>query len=205
MPVIMKHTSPLWCVWRIEERSDELLSLLGNKDYLCGLSAMRTEKRQQEWLASRTALKEILGQEALIHYRENGAPFLEDKTSALSISHTKGYAAVLLSEQAVAGIDIEYRSDRVLKIRSRFMSTEEEAGIDKFHEVEHLLIHWCAKEALFKMMGQEDVDFVRHLHVLPFPYNETGYFKVRESCTPEGASYILNYLVKPDFILVWSL
>lgn len=204
MSVIMKHTSPLWCVWKIEECPEELSSLLEKKEYLGELSAMRTEKRQLEWLASRTALKELLGQEARICYRDTGAPYLDEMSFALSISHTKGYAAVLLSEESAAGIDIEYRSDRVLKIRSRFMSQEEEAGINKLHETEHLLIHWCAKEALFKIIGQEDVDFARHLHVQPFIFEKTGTFKVYETRTPHHASYTLSYRVEPDFVLVWS-
>ena len=90
------------------------------------------------------------------------------------------------------------------KIRSRFMNSEEEAGIDKEHETEHLLLHWCAKETLFKMIGQEEVDFLHHLHVRPFPYAEEGSFTVYETRTEEGAVYRLDYLVTPDFVLTRS-
>ena len=112
--------------------------------------------------------------------------------------------AVGLLPIAAAGIDIEYRSDRVLKIRSRFMNPEEEASLDREHEAEHLLLHWCAKETLFKMIGREEVDFLKHLHVRAFPYAEEGSFWVQETRTEAGAAYILNYLVAPDFVLTWS-
>ena len=53
------------------------------------------------------------------------------------------------------GIDIEYRSDRVKRIRSRFLAPEEEQNIDTAHEEEHLLVYWCAKEALYKLAGRK--------------------------------------------------
>lgn len=202
----MKSMTPLWGVWKLEENADELLAMLDNPAaYQLSIEKMHTEKRRQEWLGSRTALKEILGREVPISYQTNGAPYVEGLQQSISISHTKGYAAVLVSPHPIAGIDIEYRSDRVLKIRSRFMEKEEEAGLDPAHEVEHLLIHWCAKEALFKLIGQEEVDFVRHLHVAPFTYEESGFFIVKETRTAQSCSYRMGYRVESDYVLVWSI
>lgn len=205
MPLWMRQEAPLWGVWKIEESADDLLSALEFKaDYLPSLSALHTEKRRQEWLASRVLLKELLGREVRIAYHSNGAPYLPDVSLHISISHTKDYAAVLLQSQPSAGIDIEYRSPRVLKIRSRFMNEQEEAGIDYAHEIEYSLIHWCAKEALFKMIAQEGVDFCRHLHIEPFIYAESGNLTACETRTDGGATYTLHYQVAPDFVLVLS-
>lgn len=205
MPLLFQHIAPLRGVWEIEESSGTLFSLLKNgEEYLPQLENIRTEHRRQEWLASRVLLQELLGYPACIAYRADGAPYLPDSPFYISISHTKGYAAVLVQEHPAAGIDIEYRSGRVQKIRSRFMAQEEEESIDKEHETEHLLLHWCAKETLFKMIGQEEVDFRRHLHVCPFPYTAEGRFKVYETRTAEGAVYALDYLVTSEFALVWS-
>lgn len=85
------------------------------------------------------------------------------------------------------------------------MNQEEEEAIDLNHEIEHLLIYWCAKETLFKMIGQEDVDFCRHLHVKPFLYAESGTFVVQETRTQENAFFKLGYSVTPGFVLTWSL
>lgn len=205
MPLLFQHTAPLRGVWKIEESSGALFSLLKNgEEYLPQLENIRTEHRRQEWMASRVLLQELLGYPVRIAYHADGAPYLPDSPLSISISHTKGYAAVLVQEHPAAGIDIEYRSDRVQKIRNRFMSQEEEEGIDKEHETEHLLLHWCAKETLFKMIGQEEVDFRRHLHVCPFPYTEEGSFNVYETRTEQGTAYTLDYLVTPDFALTWS-
>lgn len=148
------------------------------------------------------AFKELLGEEVRVDYHSTGAPFLACVPLYISISHTKDYVAVILDKRPT-GIDIEYRSDRILKIRSRFMNPEEEAGIDLEHEVEHLLIHWCAKETLFKIIGQEGVDFQKHLHVNPFPYLSSGTFKGRETRTEACREYELAYQVTPDYVLTW--
>lgn len=206
MPVLFKYTEPLLGVWKIEESSEELLSMLEqSSEYLPFLQQIKTEKRRQEWLASRVLLKELAGEELLIAYHDDGAPYLPDSSLSLSISHTNGYAAVLLQEQGAAGIDIEYRSDRVLKIRSRFMSPEENASVGPDYETEHLLVHWCAKEALFKMIRQQDVDFIEHLHVEPFVYTGSGELWAFETRTPERKSYVLSYKVFPEFVLVYSI
>lgn len=201
----MQQDTPLWGVWKIEESADDLLSALERKeDYLPFLETLHTEKRRQEWLASRVLLKELLGKEAHIAYYPNGAPYLLDVPLHISISHTKEYAAVLLQNHPFAGIDIEYRSPRVLKIRRRFMNEKEEKWVDPAHEIEYTLIYWCAKEALFKMIGQKDVDFCRHLHVEPFSYSEVGNLTAYETRTAERATYTLHYQVTQDFVLVFS-
>ena len=181
MPVLFKYTEPLLGVWKIEESSEELLSMLEqSSEYLPFLQQIKTEKRRQEWLASRVLLKELAGEELLIAYHDDGAPYLPDSSLSLSISHTNGYAAVLLQEQGAVGIDIEYRSDRVLKIRSRFMSPEENASVGPDYETEHL-------------------------HVEPFVYADSGQIKAVETRTEDALSYTLRYEVRPDFILVYSV
>ena len=206
MPLLFKHTRPLFGVWKIEETSDELLSMLAlRSEYLPFLQHIKTEKRRQEWLASRVLLKELSGSELLIAYHEDGAPYLLDSAYHLSISHTNGYAAVLLQEQPAAGIDIEYYSTRILKIRSRFMSPEEDASVDPDNAVKHLLVYWCAKEALFKMIRQQDVDFIEHLHIEPFTTEQQGAFLAHEYRTEQQRNFRIHYLIHPEFVMTWQI
>jgi phosphopantetheinyl transferase len=205
MPLFLRDTEPLRGVWRIEESAAELLSMLSRRDCL-HLPPSRVERRRQEWLAVRVLLKELLGgEEAMIAYRADGAPYLPGMGLHISISHTKGFAAVALSGQSPAGIDIECPGGRIQRVRSRFMSAEEEEMIDANHEEEHLLVCWCAKETLFKLIGQRGVDFRKHLHILPFDYGESGRITARESCTPRAATYRLGYMVNRYFAMSWSL
>ena len=50
----------------------------------------------------------MLGRETPVAYHPDGIPYLPDADLHISISHTKGYAAVLLDTQPRIGIDIEY-------------------------------------------------------------------------------------------------
>jgi phosphopantetheinyl transferase len=192
-------------VWKVNESADELLSLLTQTpaNFLFP-EEIHTESRKTEWLAVRVLLKELLGEETLIAYHASGAPFLPGKDLCISISHTKGYVAVLLLEKPPAGIDIEYRANRILNVRRRFISPEEDSHIDPANEAAHLLIYWCAKEALFKMLGQNEVDFAKHIRVAPFPYNQSGSLTITETRTPQAASCSLSYLVDNDFVLVYA-
>lgn len=205
MPLFLKQMLPLRGIWKIEESTDELLSFLERKEeYMPGLASLRTEKRKQEWLATRVLLRELLDEEVSIAYHSNGAPFLLNMPLNISITHTNGYVAVLLQEKPFAGIDIEERSERVLRIRSRYMNEKEEEAVSRANEPEHLLIYWCAKETLFKMIGQEGVDFQTHLHISPFTYSKSGVLTARETRTAGTISFQLCYEVTPTFVWVWS-
>ena len=203
MGLVIQQTNPLFGVWRMEESEEELLNLLDRPEEQADfLSRVTAEGRRQERLASRVLLKALIGTEPQVAYRPSGAPFLIDHPMHVSISHTRGYAAAILSPSPT-GIDIEYCSDRVLRIRSRFMTPVEEQGIDPAHTVEHLLLHWCAKETLFKIIDQEEVDFQTHLQVHPFPYADQGFFQVSECRTPQARSYQFAYQVTPEYVLTW--
>jgi phosphopantetheinyl transferase len=192
-------------VWKVNESAGELLSLLTRTPATFLFpETIHTESRKTEWLAVRVLLKELLGEETIIAYHANGAPYLPQKDVRISISHTKGYVAVLLLDKPPAGIDIEYRANRILNVRSRFISPEEDSQIDPANEATHLLIYWCAKEALFKMMGQNEVDFAKHMYITPFPYKQSGNLTITETRTPQAASYSLSYLIDNDFVLVYT-
>ena len=205
MPLLYKEETPLRGVWKMEETSDDLLAMFEKKEeHLQAFAHLTTETRKREYLTSRLLLKELIGRETSIAYRESGAPFLPTLPLHISISHTKGYVAVILDQQPT-GIDIEYISDRVKKIRTRFMNPEEEKGIDTAHETEHLLLHWCAKETLFKLINQSEVDFLAHLHVDPFPFAHKGVFTVHETRTEARQGYTLAFEVTPTYVLTWAI
>ena len=208
MPLLFRYTTPLLGVWKMDETSDELLAMLGDDtSTLEGLRQLTAERRRREWLASRVLLKTLMEKECRVAYHADGAPYLPDSTLYISISHTEGYAAVLLQKEGVAGIDIERRQPRVLRVRSRFLSEEEDAEVasSKDDEVSRLLVYWCAKEALYKMIRQGEVDFARHLHVEPFLLAEKGEIRVRETRTSRAQGFDLRYEVTPDFVLVYNL
>lgn len=193
-------------IWKMEEMTEEMWSLLQHQAwYQLEFSRLKVEQRQKEWLATRLLLKEMLGHEAIIHHHPNGAPFLsETEKKQISISHTKDFVAIMLTDVThIAGIDIEYRSERVRKVRSRFLNAEEERFIDPAHETEHLLICWCAKETLYKIINRQEVDFCRHLHIQPFSYAEQGTLITFDTCSESPKHVVLQYRVEKDFVITW--
>ena len=199
-------STSLWGVWKIEESSEDLLAVLNEKEwYLPFLEKIKLESRKEEWLAVRVLLKTLLKEEKQIDYHINGAPFLVEAQQSISFSHTKGCVAVQVLPVEHAGIDIEYLSDRVLKIKNRFLSLKELAGIDANETVVHLLLHWSAKETIFKALMQQDVDFREQLHIEPFKLEREGFIAAYETRTELRQSFKLGYLVTDEYVLTYII
>ena len=197
----------IWAVKPIEQSSEHLLELLDRKDlYTPMLQQISTESRKQEWLSVRVLLKELLQEEKEIAYTDAGKPYLADHSYHISISHTQGFVAVALNKQYPVGIDIEYISPRVRKIRTRFMSNEEEQNICVEEEETHLLLHWSAKESLFKALGESDVDFRQCLHILPFlpERNKLSSFSAYETRTELRHRFLVNYVADDSYVLTFT-
>lgn len=206
MPLIAYHKETNWSfgIWKITETANELIDHLpSSPEELQAARQFSSASRRKEWLATRVLLQELCGEHKEIRYKESGEPYLADGSYQISISHTKGYAAVMLGEPSKCrvGIDMEYLSKRVLKVKDHFLSSEERSFIDPQHEANHLLICWCAKEAIYKMLGKEGVEFSRDLQVQPFPFDLIGSLKVRELVTPEAKLYSVRYIVANDYVL----
>ncbi|MDR0427201.1 MAG: 4'-phosphopantetheinyl transferase superfamily protein [Dysgonamonadaceae bacterium] len=183
--------------------SEELFSLLEKKEYYNAVQEMKNEKRKREWLSARLLMKEILGEEKEIVYSPTGKPRLKDKSYHISISHTKGYVAVALQKDKPVGIDIEQLSDRVNHIRHRFMNPAEEETLSVKNETVHLLLHWSAKESLFKILDDNRLAFNTDLHISPFEpeINQWSKFQSFETKTKERQSFTVDYLVTDDYVV----
>lgn len=205
MGLWLYNDSPLLGIWKIEEPWEALLDKLEHKEwYLPSLQQFVSDKRKQEWLSARILLKELTGKELRIDYRPNGAPFLPGHPMQISISHTKGYAAVILSGQGSVAIDIEQYASRVLKLHQRFLSMKEYESLSPVQPT-HSLLYWSAKETLFKLIGQQEVDFKKHLFIHPFQcVQNEGTLHAIEYKTSERKSYLIHYLVAPDFVMTYA-
>ena len=92
---------------------------------------------------------------------KNGRPFLAAATKKealpdISISHSGDLAAAMAVSRGLCGIDIQKITDRVVKVRNRFCSPNEEHLIQSFFKTfraeqsSALTKLWAAKEALRK-------------------------------------------------------
>ncbi len=104
-------------------------------------------------------------------YTPLGKPVLADLSWDLSLSHSGSLAAAMLGPQPL-GMDTERISQRIHRIRHKFVNEEEEAWLKDSPEADlglHLI--WSAKETLFKYYGAGEVDFRKNLLVLPLGPN----------------------------------
>ncbi len=194
----------IWGIRKIEKSSEEMLNLLDKKEfYLSHIQKITSEDRKKEWLTVRILLKELLGEEKEILHTETGRPYLTDVSFQISISHTKGYVAVALSRKNNVGIDIEYISPRIKRISSRFMSKEEITTIHPENKIIHLLLHWSAKESMFKALNEQNVDFRGCLHIQPFvpQMNEMSSFDAFETKTEKQNRFLIHYVATEDYVL----
>lgn len=151
----------------------------------------KSNVRRQEYVCERALLREMTGEEVTIFHNEDGKPMLNGNYN-ISISHTRGYVAIILSENKEVGIDIEYVSDRVRKISGHFMRPDEKA-----HDVDSLLIHWCVKEATYKLFSSEHLDF-QSIKV------EMGE-RVYATNMRNGKTVELNVEATPDYVLAFAV
>jgi len=200
-----KNDSSELAVVPLLEDSESLLARLSFKDkYLPTIERM-TENRKREWLTIRVLLKELSGEEKEILYTSFGKPYLSDNSFHISISHTKGYAALIINNENETAIDIEKISSRVENIRSRFVNEEEEKALSTADRITRLLLYWSAKESLFKLLSVENVDFKRHLHIQPFELvlGEWGDFEACETRTKFQNCFQIKYFVHEDYVLTY--
>ncbi|GHT55073.1 siderophore biosynthesis protein [Bacteroidia bacterium] len=197
----------------IDKDSETLLSQLEYRDRYLPYIEKMTEKRKCEWLTVRNLLKKLSGEEKEIAYQPNGKPYLSDHSYQVSISHTNykgvshdkllGYVAMILNEEKEVAIDIEMISPRVLKIKDRFLTKEEAKAISTDNEIIHLLLHWSAKESVYKILDTENVDYQSQIHISPFEpvIGEWSRFEVRETRTDKQQVFCVHYFVHEDYVL----
>lgn len=193
-------------IWEITETRDELMNMLSAENQEKAntyLSSIKSKKRELEWLSIRIILQILTNDNKTVKHKPDGQPYLSDNSYQISISHSRDYAVVLLHKHKKVGVDIENYSDRILKIEKRFMSDDE--YIDPSNRILHLILHWCAKETLYKLMNSTKIIFKEHLHIHPFKIQDKGIIKAYESLSSDKISFTLNYEVNKDFVITWGM
>lgn len=96
----------------------------------------------------------------MICHAASGQPLL--RGYHVGVTHTKGYAALMLSKSCDVACDIELFSDRVERIKSKFLRKDEKAD-----DLDSLLVHWCGKETVYKLFPEDNLQFSQ-MRVGPF-------------------------------------
>ena len=191
-------------LWEITEDYDTLRSnlILDEKD-ITTVENFKNHRRKLEWLSVRTLLKRMLGKDSKIVYGPERKPYLHDNSYNISISHSKNFTAILLSKKKRVGLDLEFMTSKILRIADKFLRPEELENIEKDQELYHLYLHWCAKEALYKICDKVDINFVTNLSIEPFKPKAKGLISGTVDNSYMNEKFILSYFALKNYSIVW--
>lgn len=191
-------------VWEITQSIDELVS--GFEDFTLfavDFEKINSDKRKLEFLGTRWLLKILLGKEINVQYTADGKPYLNDGSYHISLSHSGKWMAVMIHPIRHVGIDIECPTDKTQKVYKRFLSETEQAELSNGKDIIQLQIAWSAKEALYKIIGKEAVDFANQLRLLPFEVQKEGRITAQHITT--NTVYQLTYTQTAAYTLVYCI
>ena len=157
MPVVyIKEIAPdvKLGLWKMD---DDILQILSEssdmrKLFDTEISQYRSDSRRNEKLAVYSLLWKMTNSKIRIFHNDNGKPIVDGYN--ISISHTRGFASVILSKSKNVAVDIEYYSDRVGRIADKFIRKDEIAK-----DIDSQLINWSAKETVYKYFSEQDLQY----------------------------------------------
>lgn len=192
-------------VWKIEEDIKTLLSMIemdqnDKKRY----KTFRSTSRKLEFLSVRALLKELIGPDAKIVYNKNNKPFIRDGSHFISITHSNKLTAIMLSTEERIGIDLEYMSSNINALSFKFINKKERITRERDKKKYHLYLHWCAKEALYKICDKEGINIKKNITIYPFEIAESGDIKGKVHSEKINEIFDLHYTRYDNYSLVWT-
>ena len=192
-------------VWQVTETEQELLSLISvPTDELEEIMLFRSESQRRQKLAVRALLNEVFEDKMYLNHHDNGKPYLENCVTNISITHTDKYVAIIIHDEEEVGIDIESLDRDFAAVEKKALSEEEIEDLDDEKKNEQLAIYWCAKEAIFKRMSQNRVDFAEQIEVEKFNLKKEGELDATFIHKDEHEEeFELEYMMLDRHVLVW--
>jgi len=191
-------------VWKIEEDINTLLELVElDNDDKKRFNGFASNSRRLEFLSVRALLADLLGKDARIVYNKNNKPFLKDGSRFISITHSHKLTAILTSTNEKVGIDLEYMSSNIGAFAFKFLNRKEKVTKDSETRKYHMYIHWCAKEALYKICDKQDINFRENLTIEPFEPMEKGVLLGRVHNSLRNEPFTMNYFSLGNYVVVW--
>ena len=162
-------------VWKITESEAELRTMTSiPSDELEEISYIKNESLRKQRLAVRALLDTMFEEKVYLSHHDNGKPYIEKNAINISITHTDQYVAVILNDEDEVGIDCESLNRDFSAVEKKALSDEEIGDLEDEQKNEQLAIYWCAKEAIFKLTSQYDVDFAEQIQIDGFRYRNEG-------------------------------
>ncbi|MEA1896221.1 MAG: 4'-phosphopantetheinyl transferase superfamily protein [Bacteroidota bacterium] len=187
--------------WEITEDIESLKSMVRlDPDEIERINNFRSYARRLEYLSVRVLLKNMIGRNARIIYDHTNKPFIKDNSYQISISHSYKLTSILLSTTNKVGIDLEFMSHRISKISHKFINQHEVISENPDLKRYHLYIHWCAKEALYKICDKGQLNFKENMFIEPFEVNDSGSIKGTVKTEENTQEFDLSYFKTGNYI-----
>lgn len=203
--VLLRKANCRILIAEIPENWDQLIPQLANfNDYTDEFKQINAVKRKKEFISVRILMNILLRTTVRIKYDSDHKPYLSqhEPTTSISVSHSGNFYAVAASLKGVVGIDIEARTNRVVKVRKRYLDEEELTFLYPDESTGGLEIAWSAKEALFKCIGKDAYNF-HTMKIQPFKQGKEG--MLTALFTPTGKEYTLHFHQTDTYTLVYSI
>ena len=192
-------------VWQVTETEAELMQLSSvPTDEMEEISLFRNENQRRQKLAVRALLNEVFEEKMYLNHHDNGKPYLENCVTNISITHTDKYVAIIISDDDELGIDIESLDRNFAVVEQKALSEDEIDDLDDEKKNEQLAIYWCAKEAIFKRMSQNRVNYAEQIEVEKFNLKKEGELEATFIHKDEyEEEFELEYMMFDRHVLVW--
>ena len=194
-------------VWQITETEQELIEMCSvPTDEMEEISLIRSESLRKQELAGRALLNEVFEEKVYLSHHDNGKPYLENCVTNISITHTEKYVAIITHDEDDLGIDIESLDRDFSAVEKKALSEDEidDLDDDKEEKNEQLAIYWCAKEAIYKRMSINRVDFAEQIEVEKFNLRDEGELEATFIHKDEHEEeFELGYMTFDRHVLVW--
>ena len=101
-----------------------------------------------------------------VYYDSYGKPHFKNSKNFLSISHSNEMVAVSIDQKATTGIDIQWITDKIIRIKEKFLNPKEQQITS--NDPLELTYYWSIKEALFKIYGKKDAFLKENFELIAF-------------------------------------
>ena len=143
--------------------TEEALRKCATAEDLAFVEQFGADRRRCEVLAWRALVRREMGDCQILH-DEYGAPKVDVAGKYISISHSRDFVALVVSDNPCA-IDVEDVERDFRKVAPRYLSLAEQT-IAEDNELYAEI--WCAKEALYKYHSKGNLDFVADISIVKY-------------------------------------
>ncbi len=142
-----------------------------------------------------------------IEIADTRKPFLPNEQYHFSISHCGHYAAAIASSDSRVGVDIEFTTSKLDKIKQKFLHSNELHFVNAQspdRQLKLLSLLWSAKEAVYKWYGAGGVNFSEMIRISPFLLMQEGQIEAAFMKNNFYQKLILHYTLMEELTLVWA-